>query len=166
MRAGTQENLGVDAWSEVNRLYLYLSGQRAQRRFQASPSSFTQRSSRPCILFDGLVAEHSAAGRGVSLPGAGALPRARQRDGNGSFTPSARATTRRRTVMRRCNWSGGRGSCEAARLMEPTCGSSATRSSRSASSVSYLERRLSRAVRFCVERLSGIAPGNRRWRRR
>ena len=36
---GTQENLGVDAWSEVNRLYLYLSGQRAQR-------SFTRRSSR------------------------------------------------------------------------------------------------------------------------
>src|SRR5271166_626827 len=37
---GTQESLGVDAWSEINRLYLYLCGQRAHRRFHASPSAF------------------------------------------------------------------------------------------------------------------------------
>jgi uncharacterized alpha-E superfamily protein len=52
---GTQESLGVDAWSEVNRLYLYLSGQRAQRRFHASPSAFYTTIKQSCILFDGLV---------------------------------------------------------------------------------------------------------------
>jgi uncharacterized alpha-E superfamily protein len=52
---GTQENLGVDAWSEVNRLYLYLSGQRALRRFESSPSQFYTSIKQACILFDGLV---------------------------------------------------------------------------------------------------------------
>jgi uncharacterized alpha-E superfamily protein len=52
---GTQENLGVDAWSEVNRLYLYLSGQRAQRKFHSSPSAFYAAIKQSCILFDGLV---------------------------------------------------------------------------------------------------------------
>jgi uncharacterized alpha-E superfamily protein len=52
---GTQESLGVDAWSEVNRLYLYLSGQRAQRRFHASPSAFYSTIKQSCILFDGLL---------------------------------------------------------------------------------------------------------------
>jgi uncharacterized alpha-E superfamily protein len=52
---GTQESLGVDGWSEVNRLYLYLCGQRARRRFQASPSAFYTRVKQSCILFDGLV---------------------------------------------------------------------------------------------------------------
>jgi uncharacterized alpha-E superfamily protein len=52
---GTQESLDVDAWREVNRLYLYLSGQRAQRRFEASPSEFYAAIKQSCILFDGLV---------------------------------------------------------------------------------------------------------------
>jgi uncharacterized alpha-E superfamily protein len=52
---GTQESLGVDAWSEINRLYLYLSGQRALRRFQSSPSQFYTSIKQACILFDGLV---------------------------------------------------------------------------------------------------------------
>jgi uncharacterized alpha-E superfamily protein len=52
---GTQESLGVDAWSEVNRLYLYLSGQRAHRKFSASPSAFYAAIKQSCILFDGLV---------------------------------------------------------------------------------------------------------------
>ena len=52
---GTQESLGVDAWSQVNRLYLYLSGQRAQRRFDSSPSRFYTTIKRACILFDGLI---------------------------------------------------------------------------------------------------------------
>jgi uncharacterized alpha-E superfamily protein len=52
---GTQESLGVDAWSEVNRLFLYLSSQRAQRRFNASPSAFYTTIKQSCILFDGLV---------------------------------------------------------------------------------------------------------------
>src|SRR5271163_634030 len=52
---GTQESLDVDAWSEVNRLYLYLSGPRAQRRFLSSPSGFYAAIKKSCILFDGLV---------------------------------------------------------------------------------------------------------------
>jgi uncharacterized alpha-E superfamily protein len=52
---GTQESLDVDAWSEVNRLYLYLSGPRSQRRFEASPSGFYSAIKKSCILFDGLV---------------------------------------------------------------------------------------------------------------
>jgi uncharacterized alpha-E superfamily protein len=52
---GTQETLSSEAWSQVNRLYLYLSGPRAQRRFQASPFRFYESIKRACILFDGLV---------------------------------------------------------------------------------------------------------------
>jgi uncharacterized alpha-E superfamily protein len=52
---GTQESLGVDAWSEINRLYLYLSGQRAQRKHSSSPSAFYAAIKQACILFDGLV---------------------------------------------------------------------------------------------------------------
>jgi uncharacterized alpha-E superfamily protein len=52
---GTQESLGVDAWSEVNRRYLYLSGRRAGGRFEAGPSSFYTRIKQSCILFDGLI---------------------------------------------------------------------------------------------------------------
>jgi uncharacterized alpha-E superfamily protein len=52
---GTQESLGVDAWSEINRLYLYLCGRRAQRRFESSPSEFYAKITQSCILFDGLV---------------------------------------------------------------------------------------------------------------
>ena len=32
---GAQETISAEAWSHVNRLYLYLSGPKAQRRFQA-----------------------------------------------------------------------------------------------------------------------------------
>src|SRR5262249_45320178 len=52
---GTQESIGVDAWRQVNRLYLYLCGQRASRRFQSSPSGFYTTIKQACILFDGLV---------------------------------------------------------------------------------------------------------------
>jgi uncharacterized alpha-E superfamily protein len=52
---GTQESLGVDAWSEINRLYLYLCGQRAQRRFHASASALYATVKQSCILVDGMV---------------------------------------------------------------------------------------------------------------
>jgi len=51
----TQEMLSAEAWSQVNRFYLYLSGHRAQRRFQSSPFRFLDSVKRECILFDGLV---------------------------------------------------------------------------------------------------------------
>jgi uncharacterized alpha-E superfamily protein len=52
---GTQETLSSESWSHINRLYLYLSGPRAQRRFQSSPFRFYDSIKRGCILFDGLV---------------------------------------------------------------------------------------------------------------
>jgi len=52
---GTQETLSGEAWSQVNKLYLYLGSPRAQRRFEASPSRFFDGIKRACILFDGLV---------------------------------------------------------------------------------------------------------------
>jgi uncharacterized alpha-E superfamily protein len=52
---GTQETIGVDAWSQVNRLYLYLCGQRARRRFYSGPSGFYTVIKQSCILFDGLI---------------------------------------------------------------------------------------------------------------
>jgi uncharacterized alpha-E superfamily protein len=52
---GTQESLGVDAWSEVNRLYLYLCSARSQRRFRVGPSAFYATIKQSCILFDGLI---------------------------------------------------------------------------------------------------------------
>lgn len=52
---GTQETLSSEAWSQLNRLYLYLSGSRAQKRFRASPSQFYERLKRSCVLFQGLV---------------------------------------------------------------------------------------------------------------
>ncbi len=52
---GTQETLSGEAWSQVNKFYLYLSSPRAERRFAASPSRFFDGIKRACILFDGLV---------------------------------------------------------------------------------------------------------------
>jgi uncharacterized alpha-E superfamily protein len=52
---GTQETLSGDAWSQVNKLYLYLCSPRAKRRFEASPPRFFDGIKRACILFDGLV---------------------------------------------------------------------------------------------------------------
>ncbi len=52
---GTQEELSAEAWSQLNQLYLYLSGPRARKRFAASPSRFFEGIKRACILFDGLI---------------------------------------------------------------------------------------------------------------
>jgi uncharacterized alpha-E superfamily protein len=52
---GSQETLSAETWSQINRLYLYLSGPRAQNRFQSSPSRFFDSIKRGCILFAGLV---------------------------------------------------------------------------------------------------------------
>ena len=52
---GTQETLSGEAWSQVNKLYLYLCSERARKRFASSPSRFFDGIKRECILFDGLV---------------------------------------------------------------------------------------------------------------
>jgi uncharacterized alpha-E superfamily protein len=48
------ETLGAELWFHLNRLYLYLSGPAARRRFAASPSRFYDGVKRACILFNGL----------------------------------------------------------------------------------------------------------------
>lgn len=52
---GTQEAISAEVWSEINRLYLYLGGPKAQRRFTASPSSFFASIKKACVLWSGLV---------------------------------------------------------------------------------------------------------------
>jgi uncharacterized alpha-E superfamily protein len=52
---GSQETLSGEAWSQVNKLYLYLGSPRARKRFAASPLRFYDTIKRACILFDGLV---------------------------------------------------------------------------------------------------------------
>ncbi len=52
---GTQESIGVDAWRQANRLYLYLCSPKARRRFHSSPSSFYTTIKDSCILFDGMI---------------------------------------------------------------------------------------------------------------
>lgn len=52
---GTQEAIGVDVWSEVNRLYLYLGGSRAQKRFVRGPSSLFNSIKNSCLLVDGMI---------------------------------------------------------------------------------------------------------------
>lgn len=52
---GTQDALSVEAWSHLNRFYLFLGGARAQEKFAASPSRFFDGVKRACILFGGLV---------------------------------------------------------------------------------------------------------------
>lgn len=52
---GTQEAISAEVWSEINRLYLYLSGPKAQKKFSSSPSGFFASIKRECILWSGLV---------------------------------------------------------------------------------------------------------------
>src|SRR5207248_8628947 len=51
----SQETLSGEAWSQVNKLFLYLGTPRAERKFHASPSRFFDGIKRSCVLFDGLV---------------------------------------------------------------------------------------------------------------
>lgn len=51
----TQEAIGVDAWRQVNRLYLYLCSSKARRRFVSSPSGFYTAIKESCILFEGVI---------------------------------------------------------------------------------------------------------------
>ncbi|AMV39285.1 alpha-E domain-containing protein [Planctomyces sp. SH-PL62] len=52
---GTQEVIGVDVWSEVNRLYLFLGGTSAQRMFVRGPSSLFNAIKNSCLLIDGMI---------------------------------------------------------------------------------------------------------------
>ncbi|MFO0910484.1 MAG: alpha-E domain-containing protein [Isosphaeraceae bacterium] len=50
----TQETLSGEAWSQVNRLYLYMVSRRARRRFATSPSRFFEGVKHACVLVTGL----------------------------------------------------------------------------------------------------------------
>ncbi len=52
---GTQETLSAEVWGQINRLYLYLCGRQARRRYRTSPSRFFEGIKRSCILYTGLV---------------------------------------------------------------------------------------------------------------
>src|SRR5262249_17087921 len=52
---GVQESISAEAWSHVNRLYLFLSGPKAQRRFAASPVRFYVQINQSCMLVDGPI---------------------------------------------------------------------------------------------------------------
>lgn len=51
----TQETVSGEAWSQLNKLHLFLNSPRAEDRFTASPSRFLDRVRRECILFQALV---------------------------------------------------------------------------------------------------------------
>lgn len=52
---GTQEAVSSEIWGQINRLYLYLCGPKAQRKFAESPSRFYDGVKRSCLLFAGLI---------------------------------------------------------------------------------------------------------------
>lgn len=52
---GTQERVSGEAWSQLNKLYLFLNSARAELRFAASPARFLYRIRRECVLFAALV---------------------------------------------------------------------------------------------------------------
>jgi uncharacterized alpha-E superfamily protein len=52
---GTQETVSGEAWSQLNKLFLFLNSARAEDRFNASPTRFLERIRRECVLFAALV---------------------------------------------------------------------------------------------------------------
>ncbi|HVL12141.1 MAG TPA: alpha-E domain-containing protein [Gemmata sp.] len=52
---GTQEAISGEAWSQLNKLHLYLASDRAAARFDASPVRYLERLRRECYLFAALV---------------------------------------------------------------------------------------------------------------
>jgi len=51
----TQEVLSADAWRQINRLYLYLTGKRCRHRLRSDSFRFFDAIKRACVLFAGLV---------------------------------------------------------------------------------------------------------------
>lgn len=52
---GTQEAVTGEAWSQLNKLHLFLASSRAHARFEGSPSRFLDRVRRECVLFAALI---------------------------------------------------------------------------------------------------------------
>ncbi len=52
---GTQEAVTGEAWSQLNKLHLFLNSPRADARFTPSPARFLARVRRECVLFAALV---------------------------------------------------------------------------------------------------------------
>ena len=150
---GTQESLGVDAWSEINRLYLYLCGQRAQRRFHASASALYATIKQSCILFDGMVQNTLPRDEVYHFI---RLGRHLERVCVMGQILHAKCRTRpegRGRSTRRSSWCAGPGCCEAARPMALISGSSATGSSRpGVIRFLVLNADFPRSIRFCVAR--------------
>ena len=130
---GTQESLGVDAWSEVNRLYLYLSRPAGPAAVSTpSPSAFYATIKQSCILFDGLIQNTLPRDEVYHFLQLGRYLERVERDGPDPprQVPEPRPGTGRRRPAD-ASWSAGPACCGAARPTAPTCASSATGSSRS-----------------------------------
>jgi uncharacterized alpha-E superfamily protein len=52
---GAQERVSGEAWSQLNKLHLFLNSSKAEARFAASPARFLHRIRRECVLFAALV---------------------------------------------------------------------------------------------------------------
>jgi uncharacterized alpha-E superfamily protein len=52
---GTQEWVTGEAWSQLNKLHLFLNGPRARAQFSASPARLLARVRRACVLFTALL---------------------------------------------------------------------------------------------------------------
>src|SRR5579872_3515211 len=52
---GSQERVSGEAWSQLNKLYLFLNSTRAEERFSASPARFLHRIRWECVLFAALL---------------------------------------------------------------------------------------------------------------
>ena len=51
----TQDTLSTEAWSHLNKMYLYLASPRADERFRSSTFRFLARMKRECILFSAII---------------------------------------------------------------------------------------------------------------
>ncbi len=128
----------MDAWRQVNRLYLYLCSPKARRRFLASPSSFYTTIKDSCILFDGLIQNtlprdevYHFLQLGRFLERVNVMGRILHAKCRTSLGPD------RRPARPAWSSSAGRACCGAARPTGPISAASATASSRSASSASW-----------------------------
>ena len=89
---GIQDALNSEAWSQLNRSYLWLGGEQAKRLFAASPSRFFERVKRECVLFVGLAFGGMTRAEAYSLPQARPLlerGRHAQPDAGGALGPAA-----------------------------------------------------------------------------
>ena len=91
---GTQETLSVEAWSQVNRLYLYLCSQRGAAAVPSQPIRFYAGDQAGVHPLRRLDPQHPAPRRGLPFPPARPIPGTRRPDQPDPRTPRAGASRR------------------------------------------------------------------------